>query len=104
MSALTTPPEPRCAVKLPSSCFANLNGPRFETTITSGWARSRADGAEQGEPVLELASREEVAAHVLASGLAHRVGLGRVRQQLDRALGALVDRVDQVAVLTVADL
>jgi hypothetical protein len=33
-SALTTPPAPRWAVKVPSSLRSNRNGPRFETTST----------------------------------------------------------------------
>src|SRR5689334_967023 len=71
-SALTMPPAPCCALSSPLSSRPNRYGPRWETTITRRGPPSEL--AEQAQPVLELAGREEVAAHVLAPGRAHLVG------------------------------
>ena len=78
-------------------------------TGTALGARRRRHGAsaqlgEEAQPVLELAGREEVLAHVLAALRAQRVGADRVGEQVDGALRALLDRVDEVAVVAVADL
>ena len=92
------PPGPRLAAIAPSSSTENRNGPRCETTIT------RAQLGEEPQPVFELAGREEVVAHVLASLRAERVGADGIGEQVDGALRALLDRVDEVAVVAVADL
>ena len=48
--------------------------------------------------------RQEVLAHVLAALRAHRVGADGVGEQVDDALRARLDVVDEVAVEAVADL
>src|SRR6478609_5132987 len=99
-SALTTPPAPRWAEKVPSGSRVNRNGPRLETTII----RRSAERAEEGEPVFELSGREEVLPHVLLAAHAHGIGLLRVGEELDGAGRAFLDRVDEEPVLTVPDL
>src|SRR5438445_3206656 len=59
---------------------------------------------EEMQPVFELARRQEVAAGVVATCFAHRLGLGRVPQEIGRAFRRVFDAVDEVAVLSVVDL
>src|SRR5437764_12446407 len=59
---------------------------------------------EETQPVFELARRQEVPAHVIAARFAHRLCLGRVAQEIGRALRRFLDAVDEVAVLAVVDL
>src|SRR5712691_7839203 len=75
-SALPTPPADRWVENDPSPRGSKRYGPRWEATIMR-----LPEIPEEPQPVFELARRQEVATHVVAAGLAHRLGLGRVAQQ-----------------------
>ena len=98
-SALTMPPAPRTGFE---RAVVAHREPVRPSVRDEHHARRLA---EQRQPVLELAGRQEVLAHVLAAlrARARRRRPGSASRSTMRSR-ALVDRVDEVAVVAVADL
>src|SRR5205823_14388618 len=115
-SAVTSPPAPRRATRLPSASRPYVTGPRFETTISRRRLEALDNGdraaagvvageaVEEHEPVPQQARREEVAADVLLPLQRARPSLAGVTEDLDAGLRAPVRRVDEPAGLAVRHL
>src|ERR1700730_328473 len=83
------------------SCLPGLGG--SGTGRGSRRRRSR-QLAEQAEPVEQLAGGEEVGSDVLPPLEARGVGADGIGEEVDDPFGALLDRIDEEAVVTVEDL
>src|SRR3954454_15997167 len=111
--AVTSPPPPRLTTRWPPSSRPNSAGPRLET-IVRGWSgtppfvsgspRKLFERGEDPHPVEQQAGREEPLAAALLAGPPEPPAELGVLEDLRAALGCLVGRVDQVAVLAIDDL
>src|SRR5262249_4981675 len=124
--AVTRPPPPRRAVRLPSSARSYETGARFATTrilrrsVIRGPYRGGSgrdddleldvlgvrpeEPVEEREPVAQQARREEVPPHVLLAHESAGAGGERVGEDLETRSSALLRGVDQPAADTVLDL
>src|SRR5262249_2340259 len=111
LSAVTSPPPPRCTVRSPTSSRWNSAGPRLETITRrrSGLTRasrcpSQLELPEQLEPVAQEPRRQEHLARVLLAGPPQAFRQLGVAQNAEGPLRGLLGRGDQESRLSVLDL